>query len=105
MDKPIESSLRPLQDRVLVALDDEDVETDSGIYLPEGVSEGGGNGATGTIVATGNGYADGKSAPPMEVEVGDRVLFGENFGRDLPDDTGNEYRLIRQSNLLATLGE
>lgn len=96
---------RPLQNRVLVAVDEEDRVTDEGLYIPDNASRNG-SGATGTVLAVGDGRkkSDG-TRHPMEIEVGDRILFGENFGRELPTEGDEEYLLIRQTNVFAVLGE
>lgn len=94
----VETFFHPLEDRILVALDEEPDETESGIYLPEGVSDGQGRGKTGTAKAF------GPDCSPDSVTDGDRVLFQENIGREVPIGS-DEYILVREANVLAVLGD
>jgi co-chaperonin GroES (HSP10) len=106
IDGPIEDSLTPLGDRLLVVLDEESEETESGIHLPDGVSEGRGDGAMGIVYAMGEGAIEDELAPEEQVLLGDRILFNENVGRDLPrNDDDKQYRLVRKANVLAVLGD
>ncbi|MBC2703029.1 MAG: co-chaperone GroES [Desulfobacula sp.] len=93
-------SLRPLSDRILVERVDEDEKTKGGIIIPDTAKE---KPAEGKIVATGNGRMgeDGKLLP-MDVKVGDRVLFSKYGGTDVKID-GSDYLILRQDDVLGII--
>lgn len=92
--------VRPLGDRVLVReIKKEGGKTDSGIIIPETVSEDRGA-KKGEVVATGPGrYDDGKLLP-MNVKVGDKVLY--QWGDKLTID-GEEYEMVSEGSVLAVI--
>ena len=93
-------SLRPLSDRILVERVEEDEKTKGGIIIPDTAKE---KPAEGKIVATGNGRMgeDGKLLP-MDVKVGDRVLFSKFGGTDVKID-GVDYLILRQDDVLGVI--
>ncbi len=93
-------SLRPLSDRILVERVEEDEKTKGGIIIPDTAKE---KPAEGKIVATGNGRMgeDGKLLP-MDVKVGDRILFSKYGGTDVKID-GNDYLILRQDDVLGVI--
>ena len=93
-------SLRPLSDRILVERVEEDEKTKGGIIIPDTAKE---KPAEGKIVATGNGRLaeDGKLLP-MDVKVGDRVLFSKYGGTDVKID-GQDYLILRQDDVLGII--
>ncbi|MCP4670661.1 MAG: co-chaperone GroES [Desulfobacula sp.] len=93
-------SLRPLSDRILVERVEEDEKTKGGIIIPDTAKE---KPAEGKIVATGNGRMgeDGKLLP-MDVKVGDRVLFSKYGGTDVKID-GSDYLILRQDDILGVI--
>ncbi|WP_299981612.1 co-chaperone GroES [Desulfobacula sp.] len=93
-------SLRPLSDRILVERVDEDEKTKGGIIIPDTAKE---KPAEGKIIATGNGRMgeDGKLLP-MDVKVGDRVLFSKYGGTDVKID-GSDYLILRQDDVLGII--
>ena len=93
-------SLRPLSDRILVERVDEDEKTKGGIIIPDTAKE---KPAEGKIVATGNGRMgeDGKLLP-MDVKVGDRILFSKYGGTDVKID-GSDYLILRQDDVLGII--
>lgn len=93
-------SLRPLSDRILVERVEEDEKTKGGIIIPDTAKE---KPAEGKIVATGNGRIgeDGKLLP-MDVKVGDRILFSKYGGTDVKID-GNDYLILRQDDVLGVI--
>lgn len=92
--------VQPLGDRVLVReLKKEGGQTESGIIIPETVSEDRGA-KKGVVVAVGAGkYDDGKLVP-MGVKVGDKVLF--QWGDKLTID-GEEYEMVSEGSILAVI--
>ncbi|OQY53169.1 MAG: co-chaperone GroES [Desulfobacteraceae bacterium 4572_89] len=93
-------SLRPLSDRILVERVEEDAKTKGGIIIPDTAKE---KPAEGKVVATGNGRLgeDGKLLP-MDVKVGDRVLFSKYGGTDVKID-GIDYLIMRQDDVLGVV--
>lgn len=93
-------SLRPLQDRILVERVEEDEKTKGGIIIPDTAKE---KPAEGKVVSVGVGRVgeDGKMLP-MELKVGDRVLFSKYGGTDVKID-GNDYLIMRQEDVLGVI--
>ena len=92
--------LRPLNDRVIVIGLEKDQKTAGGIIIPDTAKE---KPAEGKVVATGNGRMgeDGKLLP-MDVKVGDRVLFSKYGGTDVKID-GDDYLILRQDDVLGII--
>ena len=103
--KPITKSasdmkVKPLGDRVLVReIKDKGEKIVSGIIIPEAVGEDRGA-KKGEVVAVGPGKYDDGILVPMQVTVGDKVLF--QWG-DKPTIDGVEYEMISESGILAIL--
>ncbi len=88
-------NIRPLADRVLVEPKEAETKTASGIYIPETAKE---KPQQGKIIAVGSGKKD----EPMELKVGDTVLYGKYSGTEITVD-GKDYLMMRQSDVLAVL--
>lgn len=90
-------SVTPLNDRILVKRVKEEEKTAGGIYIPDSAKE---KPQKGEIVAAGKGKTleDGKKVP-MEVKVGDTVLFGKYSGTELKLE-GTEYIMMREEDVL-----
>ena len=93
-------ALRPLHDRVIVKRLDNERTTASGIVIPESAAE---KPDQGEVVAVGPGKRteDGKVLP-MDVQVGDKVLFGKYAGQTVKVD-GDEVLVIREDEILAVI--
>jgi chaperonin GroES len=93
-------NLRPLQDRIIVKRVDEETKTAGGLFIPETAKE---KPQRGEIVAAGNGKKteDGKVLP-LDVKVGDIVLFGKYAGTEVKVD-GNDYLMMREDDILAVV--
>ncbi|MFH2093508.1 MAG: co-chaperone GroES [Pseudomonadota bacterium] len=93
-------SLRPLSDRILVERVEESTTTRGGIIIPDTAKE---KPAEGKIIATGTGRIgeDGKKIP-MDVKVGDRILFSKYGGTEVKID-GNDYLIMRQDDVLGVV--
>jgi chaperonin GroES len=91
------ADIRPLHDRLLVRRMAEEEKTPGGIIIPDTAKE---KPQRGEIVATGKGRIteDGKTLP-LEVRVGDKVLFSKYSGTELKLD-GKEYLMIREEDVL-----
>jgi chaperonin GroES len=90
--------IRPLQDRIVVKRLEGENKTKGGIIIPDTAKE---KPIEGKVVAVGNGKVlkDGK-VRPLEVHVGDVVLFGKYSGTEIKLD-GEEHVLIREDDILA----
>jgi chaperonin GroES len=91
-------ALRPLHDRVIVERLEQETKTASGIVLPEGAAE---KPDQGKVTAVGNGKIldDGK-VRPLDVKVGDTVLFGKYSGQTVKID-GKEVLVMREEDIMA----
>ena len=89
--------VRPLHDRILVRRMAEEEKTSGGIIIPDTAKE---KPQRGEIVATGKGRVteDGKTLP-LEVRVGDKVLFSKYSGTELKLD-GTEFLMMREEDVL-----
>lgn len=92
--------LRPLVDRVVVELLEQEERTDSGLYIPETAKE---KPQKGTILAVGPGRRDedGKRVP-MDVETGQIVLFARYGGAEVKIDD-KKLLILKESDILAIL--
>jgi chaperonin GroES len=95
-----EIGVRPLHDRVLVRRTDEETKTAGGIIIPDTAKE---KPQRGEIVATGKGRVteDGKITP-LDVKVGDQVLFGKYSGTELKLN-GSEYLMMKEEDILGIM--
>ena len=93
-------SLRPLQDRIIVKRVEEETKTAGGLFIPETAKE---KPQRGEIVAAGNGKKteDGKVLP-LDVKVGDIVLFGKYAGTEVKVD-GEDLLMMREDDVLAVI--
>ncbi len=90
--------LRPLGDRVIVKRLDNERQTASGIVIPESATE---KPDQGTVVAVGPGKrSDDGTVLPLDLKVGDKVLFGKYAGQSVKVD-GEEVLVIREEEVLA----
>ncbi|RJP83362.1 MAG: co-chaperone GroES [Desulfobacteraceae bacterium] len=93
--------IKPLQDRILVQRVEEEQTTKGGIIIPDTAKE---KPIEGKIIAVGSGRVgdDGKRIP-LEVKVGDRVLFGKYGGTEVKIE-GKEYLIMREDDILGIIG-
>ncbi len=94
--------LQPLEDRVVIKPVAEEEKTASGIVLPDTAKE---KPMKGEVVAVGEGKWDdeGKHRIPVDVKVGDIVIYGKYSGTEFKQD-GDELLIVRASEILAKLG-
>jgi chaperonin GroES len=89
----------PLADRVVVRSLENNEQTRGGLFIPDTAKE---KPQQGEIVAAGPGrFEDGKRVP-MEVKVGDKVLYGKYSGSEVTID-GEALLILRESDVLAVL--
>jgi chaperonin GroES len=93
-------SLRPLHDRVLVRRLEEDERTAGGIIIPDTAKE---KPMQGEVLAVGPGARDEKGVlVPLEVEVGDRVIFNKWSGTEVTID-GQELAIMKEADIMGVL--
>jgi chaperonin GroES len=93
--------LRPLADRVVVKKLDAEEKTSGGIVLPDTAKE---KPQQGEILAAGPGKFDDKGVrQPLEVKVGDKVLFAKYSGTEVKIE-GTEYLILSERDILAVVG-
>jgi chaperonin GroES len=94
------TSIRPLDDRVLLKPTEAEDRTATGIYLPEGAKE---KPMTGKVLATGPGKLnDDGSRTPLSIKKGDTVLFGKYSGTEVDLDD-EKVVIMRENELLGIL--
>jgi len=96
------STLRPLHDRILVEPLEPEGKTSGGIIIPENAKE---RPQEGKVIAVGAGkiLEDGK-VRPVDVRVGDRILFGKYSGISTKSGE-DELLLLREDDILAVIEE
>jgi chaperonin GroES len=92
--------MRPLHDRVIVKRLEAETKTAGGIVIPDTAAE---KPIKGEVVAVGNGkiLEDGKTRP-LDVKVGDKVLFGKYSGTEVKVD-GQEVVVMKEDDIMAVL--
>ncbi|MFS2318626.1 co-chaperone GroES [Maricaulis sp. D1M11] len=94
-------SFRPLHDRVLVKRVEEESKTAGGIIIPDSAQE---KPQEGEVVAVGGGaIKDDGSVRPLDVKVGDRILFGKWSGTEVKL-SGEELIIMKESDILGVMG-
>ncbi len=92
-------AIKPLGDRVLIEIIEEDIQKEGSLYIPDTAKE---KPQEGKVVAVGNGrYEDGKLVP-LDVKTGDTILYGKYSGTDIKHE-GKEYLIVRESDILAII--
>jgi chaperonin GroES len=92
--------IRPLQDRLLLQPSEGEEKTAGGIIIPDTAKE---KPQEGTVIAAGKGKVrdDGKITP-LDVKVGDRVLYGKYSGSEVTV-AGEKHVILREEDVLAIL--
>jgi chaperonin GroES len=93
--------IRPLHDRVVVRRKEEQEKTAGGILLPGSAKE---KPNQGEVVAIGTGRVlDNGEVRPIDVKVGDVVVFGKYAGSDTIDVDGEELIILSESDIKAVV--
>ena len=93
-------NIRPLHDRVVVRRMEEERTTAGGIVIPDSATE---KPIQGEIVAVGKGkILDNGEVRPLDVKVGDRVLFGKYSGTEVKLD-GKELLVMREEDIMGVI--
>ncbi|EZH64530.1 hypothetical protein DH09_18515 [Bacillaceae bacterium JMAK1] len=93
--------LKPLGDRIVIELIEQEEQTASGIVLPDSAKE---KPQEGKVVAVGTGRVteNGEKVAP-EVSEGDSIIFSKYAGTEVKHGD-NEYLILRESDILAIIG-
>ena len=94
--------MRPLQDRVIVKRIEEEEKTKGGIIIPDTAKE---KPQEGKVIAAGKGKVseEGKVIP-LDVKMGDRILFGKYSGTEVKIE-GEELLIMREEDILGIIEE
>jgi chaperonin GroES len=92
--------LRPLHDRVIVKRTEEERTSPGGIVIPDTAAE---KPVRGEVIAAGNGkLLENGQLRPLDVNVGDKVLFGKYSGSEVKVD-GEELLVMREDDIMAVI--
>ncbi len=93
-------NIRPLHDRIIVERLEEETKTVGGIIIPDTAKE---KPQQGKVIAVGNGKKteDGKVLP-LDVKVGDKVLFGKYAGTEVKIE-GKEFLMMREDDIMGII--
>jgi chaperonin GroES len=92
--------IHPLEDRVVIWPDDEAETMRGGLYIPDTAKE---KPTQGEVVAVGPGRVEKGTRVPVDVKVGDKVLYGKYSGTNITLD-GEEVVIVKSSDILAKIG-
>ncbi len=94
------SKIRPLSDRVVVQAQETELKTPGGIVIPDTADKD--KPIRGKVIAIGNGkYIEGK-LQPLQVKIGDNVLFGKYAGTNIKLEN-TEYLVMREEDIMGVL--
>lgn len=92
--------IRPLHDRVLVRRMEDETVSAGGILIPDNAKE---KPSRGEILAVGTGkHLDNGDLRPLEVKVGDKILFGKYSGNEVKVD-GEELLVMREDDIVGII--
>ena len=98
----VATTIKPLEDRILIQPLEATTQTASGIYIPDTAKE---KPQEGKVVATGPGRIDDKgNRVPLDVAEGDVVIFSQYGGTEVKYD-GQEYLLLNARDILAVVSK
>ena len=94
--------IRPLEDRVVVTINEAEQTTSSGLVIPDTAKE---KPQQGTVIAVGPGKRSEQTGDPIELDVseGDTVLFSKYGGTEVKLE-GEEYLILSARDILAIVG-
>ena len=92
--------LKPLGDRIVIKVIEDTEQTSGGIFIPDSAKE---KPQKGEVVAIGQGKMNEKGErEPMDVKVGDTILYAKYAGTDVKMD-GTEYKILSIKDALAVI--
>ena len=93
-------NIRPLHDRVIIKRKEEERTSPGGIVIPDTATE---KPIRGEVVAVGKGkITDSGDVRPLDVQVGDNVLFGKYSGTEVKVD-GEDLLVMREEDIMAVI--
>jgi len=93
-------NIRPLHDRVIVRRTEEERTSAGGIVIPDSATE---KPAQGEVLAAGNGkILESGDVRPLDVKVGDKVLFGKYSGTEVKVD-GEDLLVMREEDIMGVV--
>jgi chaperonin GroES len=93
-------NIRPLHDRVVIRRMEEERTSPGGIVLPDNATE---KPVRGEVLAVGNGkILESGEVRPLDVKVGDKVLFGKYSGTEVKID-GEDFLVMREEDIMGVL--
>ena len=93
--------IKPLADRIVVRPLEAEEKTKGGLVLPDTAKE---KPHEGKVVAVGKGKILENGQPqPMEVKVGDRILYGKYSGNEITTKDGEELLIMKEEDVLAVI--
>ena len=93
-------NIRPLHDRVIVKRMEEERTSAGGIVIPDSATE---KPVRGEVLAVGNGkLSESGDLRPLDVKVGDQVLFGKYSGTEVKVD-GEDLLVMREDDIMAVI--
>ena len=93
-------NLKPLEDRIVVQASEGDQTTASGLVIPDTAKE---KPQEGSVIAVGPGRFEDGTRVPLDVKVGDKVIYSKYGGTEVKVD-GDEYLILSARDVLAILG-
>jgi len=97
--KEAEVAIRPLGDRVLIEVMEEEPSKEGSLYIPDTAKE---KPQQGKVIAVGNGKYEDRKLIPLDVKEGDTILYGKYAGTEIKYK-GTEYLIVRESDILAII--
>jgi chaperonin GroES len=94
-------NLKPLEDRIVVRANEEENTTSSGIVIPDTAKE---KPQEGTVVAVGPGRFEEGARVPLDVAVGDTVIYSKYGGTEVKVE-GDEYLILSARDVLAVVSK
>ena len=95
-----EIMIKPLGDRIVIKVIEDTEQTSGGIFIPDSAKE---KPQKGEVVAVGEGKLNDKNErQPMDVKVGDKILYAKYAGTDVKVD-GTEYKILSINDALAII--
>jgi len=92
-------SIRPLHDRVILKRTEQETKSAGGIVLTGSAAE---KSTRGEVIAVGNGrILENGEVRPLDVKVGDTVIFSEGYGLKTEKIEGEEVLILSESDILA----
>ena len=93
------TKVAPLSDRVMIKASEDTEQMRGGLFIPDTAKE---KPQQGEIIAVGPGRYEKNVRVPMELKVGDKVLYGKYSGTEVTIE-GDQYLILRESDVLAII--